>query len=312
LILVLVVIAEAALAQQSPTAANRAVRSGVTKSKDTVTIGEPFEIRVRIRAPADADIRFPDNPDTAGTVQARDPRRIVTTDSTQSLDQTAVYHVAAWDVGVQPVRFDDVIVSWTGPASLGERRVPLGGVSIFVRSVLPADSALRVPKPARPLWGTRPFPWWLIAALLAAIAAGLALWWWLRRRRRPPAPVIVDPYAHAIRQLNRIEAMGLVDAGERTRFVALVVEVVRDYLAARFVAASLALTSRELVATLRRERSVPLEQLARVLHEADLAKFAGWTLSEERARNLASEARKIIEREHRASHPPRAAGEAAA
>ena len=286
------------VAQETPS-----VRYGVTKSKDTVTVGEPFIVRVRVRAPLGATIRFPDNPDTAGTVQARDPRTIEIADSVQAVDQSALYRVAAWDVGTQPVRLDDVIVNWEG----GERRIPLGGIDVFVRSVLPADSALRVPKPARPLWETRPFPWWLLAALLAALALGLALWWWLRRRRRPPPPVIVDPYVRAIRELNRIEAMGLVDAGERTRFAALVVEVLRDYLAARFSEASLALTSREVVAAMRRRPSVALERLSRALHEADLAKFAGWALSEERARALAREARAIIEHEHRASQPPQQA-----
>lgn len=300
LLLAALLVPSGAVGAQQRSQDDQAVRFGVTQSKDTVTVGEPFEIRVRIRAPADAAIRFPENPDTAGTVQGRDPRIIEVADTVQSRDETALYHVAAWDVGIQPVRLDDVVVSWSG----GERRVPIRGVEVFVRSVLPADSALRVPKPARPLWEAKPFPWWIIAALLAALAAALGVWWWMRRRRRPPVPVVVDPYARALREFNRIEAMGLVDAGERTRFVALVVEVLRDYLAGRHSDASLALTSRELVAIMRRHPTVPLEQLSRVLHEADLAKFAGFALSEERARNLARDARKIVEHEHAAATPP--------
>jgi hypothetical protein len=275
------------------------VRYGITKSKDTVTVGEPFEIRVRVRAPADAEVRFPENPDTAGTVQGRDPRTIVVADTLQSLDLTAIYHVAAWDIGTQPVRLDDVVVTWSG----ADHRVPIDRVDVFVRSVLPADSTLRVPKPARPLFEVRPFPWWLLALVLAALALGLALWWWIRRRRRPRPPVIVDPYVRANREFNRIEALGLVDAGERTRFVALVVEVLRDYLAARYPDATLALTSRELVAVMRRHPTVPLEQLSRVLHEADLAKFAGWTFVDHQARDLAKAARGIVEHEHRVSQP---------
>lgn len=297
-------LATAASGQTAP------VQYGVTLSRDTVTIGEPFEVRVRVRAPAGAGIRFPDNPDTTGMVHARDPRVVTTTDSVQALDQTAVYRVAAWDVGTQPVVLGDVQVRWTGVDDRGERTVPLGGIEVYVRSVLPADSSLHVPKPARPLWETRPFPWWLLAALLAAIALGLLIWWWVRRRRRPPAPVVVDPYDRARREFNRIEAMGLVDVGERTRYAALVVEVLRDYLAARYPEAGLPLTSRELVAALRRRPAVVGERLARVLHEADLAKFAGWTLDEPQARALGAEARAIVDREHQATQPqpePRAA-----
>jgi len=275
------------------------VRYGVTKSKDTVTVGQPFEIRVRVRAPADAEIRFPDNPDTAGTVQGRDPRTIEVSDTVQFLDLTAVYHVAAWDVGRQPVRIDDVVVTWGAI----ERRVPLDSVDVFVQTVLPADSTLRVPKPARPIFEARAFPWWLLALLAAAIATALGVWWWMRRRRRPRPVVVVDPYVRAMRELNRIEAIGLVDAGERTRFIALVVEVVRDYLAARYPDASLALTSRELVSLMRKHPAVPFDQLSRALHEADLAKFAGFSLSEDRARGLSRDIRGIIEHEHRASQP---------
>ena len=300
----LLLLLPATLAAQTP-----GVQAGVSKSADTVTVGQPFEVRVRVRAPLGSRLRFPDNPDSSATVQARDPRTVVTTDSVRFVDQTATYRVAAWDVGSQPIVIGNVSVATPSGA---ERPVVLGTLSVFVRSVLPADTALRVPKPARPIWETKVFPWWLLAAILAAIAVGVAIWWWLRRRRRPVPAVQVDPYVRAQREFIRLESMGLVDAGERTRFVALAVEVLRDYLAARDPAASLALTSRELVAVLRRSPTVPAEQLSRVLHEADLAKFARFTLGEERARALARDARLIVEHEHKASAPAPEAAERAA
>lgn len=282
----------------------RPVRFGVTLSRDTVTVGEAFDVRVRVRASADATILFPANPDTAGTVQARDPRSVATLDSVQSRDQMASYHVAAWDIGQQPILLDDVIVSWNTPSGRRVQRVALGTIRVFVKTVLPADTALRVPKPARPLWEVRPFPWWIVALVAAAIA--FAIWWWRRRRnRRVVVPVIVvDPYVRANREFDRVEAMGLVDAGERTRFVALVIEILRDYLAARHAEAPLALTSREVIAALRRRPEVPVDALVRALGEADLAKFAGYALTEERARGLSRDARAIVEREHRATQPP--------
>ena len=279
------------------------VQSGITMSRDTVTIGEPFEVRVRVRAPLGARITFPDNPDSAGTVQARDPRTVTTNDSVEFIDQTATYRLAAWDVGNQPVIIGNVSVALPASAQAVPRTVALGARQLFVRTVLPADSTLRVPKPARALWEPRVFPWWLLALVAAAVAIGVLIWWWLRRRRRPAPVIAVDPYVRAQREFNRLETMGLVDAGERTRFVALAVEVLRDYLAARYDEASLALTSRELVGALRRRTTVSHEQLMRVLHEADLAKFAGFGLTEDRARSLARDARGIVEQEHQASQP---------
>jgi hypothetical protein len=275
------------------------VQSGITVSRDTVTIGEPFEVRVRVRAPVGSQIRFPENPDSASTVQARDPRTVSTNDSVQFTDQTATYRVAAWDVGTQPIIIGNVTVAL--PASTQpDRTIALSGRQVFVRSVLPADSTLRVPKPARPIWEAKLFPWWLLALLAAAAALGLLIWWWIRRRRRPAVVAPVDPYLRAQREFNRLETMGLVDAGERTRFVALAVEVLRDYMAARYTEASLALTSRELVSAVRRRTTVPHEQLMRVLHEADLAKFAAFSLTEDRARAVARETRAIVEHEHKA------------
>jgi hypothetical protein len=284
-------------AQTAP--ASRQVRIGATVSRDTVTVGEPFEIRVRVRVSPDARIVFPDLPDTTGMVQARDPRTVVTHDSVQSLDQTAVYRVAAWDTETQHARFSEIVVSWESPSA--QRSVAIPPTPVFVRTVLPADSALRVPKPARPLWEVRAFPWWILAAILAAIAIGVLIWWWWKRRQRPKPVVVVDPYDRARREFNRIEAMGLIDAGERTRFVALVVEVVRDYIAARYPDARLSLTSRELVAMVRRHPAITTDQLSRVLHEADLAKFAGWSLSEERARALSRDARAVVDHDHAAA-----------
>ena len=302
--LALVLPVPAAVAAQQPAVR---VQAGVSISKDTVTVGEPFEVRIRVRAPADARITFPENPDTSGTVQARDPRTIVTADSIQSLDQTATYRLAAWDVGMQPVRIGNVTVATPTATGENERPVTLASVQVFVRTVLPADSAQRIPKPARALWEIPAFPWWILAAVLAAIAIGLGIWWWLRRRRRPKPKIAVDPYVRAQKEFTRLEAMGLIDAGERTRFVALVVEVLRDYLAARYPEASLALTSREAVAVMRRHPYVSTEHLSRLLHEADLAKFAAFALSEDRARSLARDARTIVDREHQAALAARAA-----
>ena len=295
-------------AQTRPSPLAPAVQAGVTISRDTVTVGEPFEVRIRVRASADAEIRFPETPDSSGTVQALDPRTLVTTDSVQSLDQTAIYRLAAWDVGSQPVTIGNVTVVSDGAAE-GGRPVTLAAMRVFVRRVLPADSALHVPKPARALWEVKAFPWWLVALIAAAVALGLLFWWWWRRRRRPAPAVVVDPYDRAKREFHRIEAMGLVDAGERTRFAALVVEVLRDYLAARYPEATLSLTSRELINAVRRQAAVPHERVARVLHEADLAKFAAWALSEERARNLARDAKAIVEHEHKASRPVTPSGQ---
>jgi len=222
-----------------------------------------------------------------------------TSGDTTSVEQYADYRVAAWDIGSQPIRLAEAIVR-LGAAT---RRIPLTG-AVFVRSVLPADTAQRVPKPPRALFELNPFPWWLVAALIAAaIALGLLIWWWFRRRRKPPVTVFVDPYARAESEFQRIDALGLLDAGERGRYVTLMVEVLRDYLAARYAEAALSLTSTELQRSVRTLPHVPGDRLTRLLTEADLIKFARRPVSGDRARELGRDARFIVTEEHRASQP---------
>jgi hypothetical protein len=81
------------------------------------------------------------------------------------------------------------------------------------------------------------------------------------------------------------------------------IEVLRDYLAARYAEASLSHTSTELQRSVGGLPFVPHERLTRVLTEADLIKFARRPVSSERARDLGREARAIVTLEHKASQP---------
>ena len=282
-----------ALLLQAVTLGGR-VQSGVTVTPDTVTVGDPFTVVVRVRAPLGASIEFPQTPDSGGAVEALDPVQVVPSTDTLAVDQSAVYRMAAWDVGPFAIRFADVLVR----ERIGVRRIPITDVSVVVASVLPADSALRVPKPARAVYAFGP-PWWVWLLLALAVAAIIALLWWLWKRRRHPV-VAEDPFATAQRAFMRVDALGLVEAGERARYVALVVEILRDYLAAVVPPAQTSLTSVELLAALRDERAGSIQRLAALLAEADLVKFARRPVSAERALELGRDSRQIVERVHAA------------
>jgi hypothetical protein len=289
IIAALALLAPAAVAQSDSQDGAR-VSYGVKTSTDTVRIGDPFILSVRVRTPPGATIEFPAGPDSTSAVQLLDPRTVRTAADTAALDQTATYRLAAWDIGPQPIVLGDVIVSGVG----ADRRISVGRPSIFVRSVLPADTSLRVPKPARPLIDQAIPRWWLWALIAAAAAlALLVLWRWWRRRPRA-APPVEDPLAVAEREFARVEALRLIEAGERGRHVALMVDVLRDYLAARYANAPLSLTTSELTRALHRDATVPLERLARLLDEADLIKFARRPITREHALELGREARLIV------------------
>ena len=302
-------------AQAAPQAAPRAaaqqanaqvpVQMGYAITPDTVTVGDPFRVVVRIRAPRGSTVEFPAGPDSGAAVEPLDPRQLRQGEDSASVDVSASWRLAAWDTGEQALQLGDVVVRVDGR----ERRVPLTALTVMVSSVLPADSTERVPKPERAIFEFgRPWWHWLIAALAALGIIGLLLWWWWRRRRRR-AGVVADPFAEAEAEFERVERLGLVEAGERGRYVALMVEVLRGYLARRIPTANTALTTSELLIAVRDHATVPVNRLALVLADADLVKFARRATTAERARELGAEARGIVHAIHEAER--RAAEQAA-
>lgn len=283
-----------ASAQPGAAAAAPRVRSGASVTPDTVTVGDPFVVQLRVQLPAGAQVSFPVEPDSGAAVELLDPRRETRGASGDLTDVTAIYRMAAWDVGDQPLALGDVVVRVDGV----ERRLPLAALRVHVRSVLPADSAERVPKPAR-----APIPdyglWWLPLALLAlAVLAAIALLVWAARRwyrRRRPVLATGAAYREALAAFERLDRLGLVAAGEPGRHVALAIEVLRDYLAARLPEARPSHTSGELVAALGGRPEVPHERLDHVFGVADLVKFAAVPVGAAAAADTGREARALVE-----------------
>lgn len=271
------------------------LQGGVTVTPETVRVGDPFTVSVRVRVPLGAAIEFPPAPDSGGPVEPLDPVQIVTSADSVAIDQTATYRLAAWRVGSFQIPFGDVFVR----QDIGNRRVEVSGVVIHVVSVLPRDRAGLEPKPQRAVF-TFGLPWWIWALAGAVVLAILALVAWLwRRRRRRPVPREA-PYAIAEREFDRVEAIGLLAAGERTRHVALMIEVLRDYLAAVVPGASVSQTSTELATAIRRAGLGAYARSAALLAEVDLVKFARRPLTADRADLLGSEARAIASAVHSA------------
>ncbi|MBK6487958.1 MAG: hypothetical protein IPF98_14055 [Gemmatimonadetes bacterium] len=276
-------------------AAGGPISRGVIVLPETVTVGDPFRVVVRVRAPRGTTIAFPLGPDSGTGVEALDPVDVVPSSDTTVTEHTATYRLAAWDVGARSIRIPDIVLRDSTTGADG-RRVEVGRrLSVFVTSVLPADSAERVPKPARALFEFGP-PWWWWA-LVAALAFGVVgtLWWlWRRRRRAAAVRPSQSPREQAEEEFGRIEALELVASGERGQHAALMIDVLRTYLARIVPAALPSLTTTELLGRLRGDARVPAARLARLLHDVDLVKFAGAPIEAERATEAGTESRAIV------------------
>lgn len=272
------------------------VQAGITLEHDSATVGQVISLTVRVRAPLGATINFPAAVDSLGPVQSLEPPTVRDGPDTATFaDRIATYRLSPWDIGYQPIKLGDVLVQTDD----GDRRITLQPPAVFVKSVLPADTALRVPKPARPLLDVRaPTPWWWWAlAALAALILGVIAWWWARRRRRLGA-LTGDPYVDALAAFDRVEKLGLIKAGEPGRHAALMSDVLRRYLSQRLDAVSLAQTTTELLDALRGVPSVSYEAVRALLASVDPVKFAAAALSADAARAIGTSARELVRAEH--------------
>ena len=284
----------AALQDPVATASQRIpVQLGVSISPDTVTVGQQFTVVIRVRAPRGATVTMPSAVDSSLAAEPTAAAMIGQPATDQATDSagviaSAAYRFAAWNVGVQPLGLPDVLVvsgADTGYVSLANR-------TVFVRSVLPADTTLHEPKPPRPAIALTSFDWkpFLLAAL--ALAAALLLWrlWvWFRRRRGQP----VDPFIRARKEFERIEAMRLIEAGEPERHAALMTDVLREYLAARVDGIERSHTSSELLAQSGAIHSAA-PSLGELLWRTDLIKFAATAAPADEAERLGASAKSIV------------------
>jgi hypothetical protein len=281
------------ISAQQPVESAPRIRTGRVVQPDTVNVADPFLMTVTIEAPADARVEWPSIDDSTAKVSQRAPVAISDTLINGVKRETARYTLAAWDTGGLVIEMKDALVH-TGATTVS---VPLSGSRIYVASVLPRDTSMQVPKPAKNLF-PRVIPWWERWWPAAVVVVVLLLLWWLLRRRRKvkrTAVASLDIYSRAMHDFARLERLALADSGERGRFVALAVEVLRTYLAARIPQATMSKTSSELVIAVREDTRVPVTRLAPLLGEADAIKFARLPIDAPRARQLGMEARTVVE-----------------
>ena len=269
------------------------VQLGVRITPDSVTVGQRFVVIVRVRAPRGATIEFPDKTDSAATASPTAAQLIgkpvvqAVPDSSRTT-MSAAFRLVAWDIGPQRLALGDIVVRYGGQTGY----IALGDRTVFVRSVLPADSMLRVSKPLRPRIDIAPYNWMPLAFLALAAAMAALLWRifiWYRRRRSAP----LGPFAAAERAFNRIEALRLSESGEAQRHVALMSDVMREYLVARVPGIARSHTSSELLAA-SGDVHLASRGMGDLLWRADLVKFAGLRVDSDEASRLGASARGIV------------------
>jgi hypothetical protein len=292
--LVAALVAAMSLAQSRPAAPAQPVRAPQVSARvtpESPAIGEPVTVTLRVRAPAGSEVRFPALPDSAEAIEPLDPRAVSDASTGSLVDRTATYRLIAWDTGQRVLRFGDVTVSADGV----DRRYRVDLPPLRVRSVLPADSTGRVPRPGRPPLEVGGFWWKLWLGLAVALLVAYWLWRGWRARGERLGPEAPDAAEVARARFASAEALGLLEAGEHGRHALVHVGVMRDYVAARFPQAQRSLTPREVADALAgAEFPVLPERVVDLLLRAEPIAFAQAPVSADEAREMATEARAIV------------------
>jgi hypothetical protein len=115
---------------------------------------------------------------------------------------------------------------------------------------------------------------------------------WRRWRNRPKPPI--DPYVRAQQEFARIEALHLLEDGQYTEYFTVMVDVAREYLAARVPGVRRSDTTSELLRAMQPQGGVEAE-LPRLLEVADLVKFARGETTLAEARHAGQALREIVD-----------------
>jgi len=292
----------------APRAASAPVEVGASIEPSAATVGDRIRLTLRVERDADTEVVFPDVPaEVTGLDVLSEARgQPVTGDGRVSEERVwvlAAFRTGSLGVPQLPFRY----VTADGESGL----VWSDSLSVEIESVVPdtLDPAEAGPRDIKPPVDLPRETWPIVLGVLSAAAAA-ALAWWLRKRlrrreRRTPEEPRVEPAvppraAHliAFERLKALEADDPISRGDVSRFYVAVTEIVRQYIRDRFGVDALDMTTAELGVAMSDARieEPEVDWAVRFLAHADLAKFAKYMPTAERARADFREAWAFVER----------------
>lgn len=282
--------------------------------------GEIFQLNVRVRVAPDVVAFLSDTmTDAQSSVSAGPGTWEVTAGPGDSLDVNATYPVMAFLPGGVELPFVEL---WTRPAGPGEApdvrpsselqdterdaddtehaELYLGGVFIMPPSAMVGDNEGLEPRPPADVLGGDRSPWLVAAVAVVVVAAGVVGWLLVAARlgRTPPPPPL-SPRDDALRELDRIRALGWHTNGHIVDFYDATTGVLRHY-AERLKPGEwrTALTSSELLGRLAEGRGDDrLDSLRPSVWTAECVKFGTRRPDTETAEDDWSHVREWIARE---------------
>lgn len=300
LALALVALAAAgSVTAQAPSAQSGSARLvAFTPPNPDPELGEVFDLELRVRvAPGVVAFVADTMAEAANSVSAGAGTWTLEPGPADSVDVHATYPIMGLLPGAVELPFVEL---WTRPAASGEApgirsaseadaaalQAPgvehallyLGGVFIMPPSAMVGQDEEPLPRPPADVVGGERSPWLVGALVMVVLALALVAWQLLAGRAgRPPLPVLLSPRAEALRELERIRALGWHANGRVADFYEATTGVLRHYAERRDPTRwRTALTSTELLRGLReRWGQKAVEPLGPTVWAAECVKFGG-------------------------------------
>lgn len=288
-----------ALALVGPVAAQSAnpVEASLTVAGDERNVGDPIEVTLSVKHPADYHVIFPELDQEWGDFVVSSQSPPVTTATDNGLEITSqVIDLRLFSPGTfTTLPLPVSVVNTAGQMSeVVAQPIPIQITSVLVEG----DTNLRDIKPQAELPFLNLLPWIVGGLVILLVVA--AVTYFIRRGQRRRELAAIDnrlPHEVALDELDLIEGLALPDAGRFKEHYSLVSDCVRLYMEKRYDIPMLERTTGEIQSGLRQTNIEPSAagQYLSLLDISDLVKFSKFTPEAASAYAMLSSARQIVQ-----------------
>ncbi len=268
-ILYLTLLSAVVFAQQKP------LVTSIDKTKNK--IGGEFQLTIKTSVDTTAKVAFP-NPKNFGALEVIESYKIDTVKNGARYDLIKKYGLTQFDSGKYTIPRVTVLIN-NKPFLSDSLRVEVDNVVVDTLKQKMYDI-----KPIAEVTSSKSWIWKLILALLLLAGIGAFVYWYLkiRQTKKIEEELYKTPIEKATSLLNSLEKKELWQKGEIKAYYSELTDIARTYIEEAIEIPAMESTTSELIEGLRKaslKKNMKLSQetienLERVLKQADLVKFA--------------------------------------
>ncbi|MDO9263061.1 MAG: BatD family protein [Desulfosalsimonadaceae bacterium] len=283
----------------------------VDVDRSTITVADRLELKITVLAPADHEVKLPDElPDANeneakfSLVETSSPSQEPAEDGRTRTSRTYVlepFLAGAYTIPAMTVDFRKAGEKENAGQSLDTEKIPITVTSLLPDTVdgsevKPHD--IRAPKSLPPQVAV-----WVWAAGIGAalLLVGLGIFLIVRKRRKArliAAELVVPPHEAAFAALDRLMAENLIEKGQVKVFYQEISGILRRYIEARFGLRAPEQTTEEFLVGLKTGMALDNRYqglLKQFLTHCDLVKFAAYLPSGDDIRNTIDSCRTFVQ-----------------